>query len=134
MKIVTEEVPPVTKVRKSVPPNVAAATAKSLEKLAADRFESAAKFGEALANPAFTLTVTQAAGVAGASAGGPWNRLSIVTTAIATLLLGTTLWGWLRTEPAPGVALWTRLPAGPGTHRCPKRVLRASPGRIVDRV
>ncbi len=48
MKIVTEPVDPVTKIRKSVPPHVAAATAKSLEKLAADRFESAAKFAEAL--------------------------------------------------------------------------------------
>ena len=42
MKIVTEDVQSVTKLRKSVPPNVTAAVAKSLEKLAADRFESAA--------------------------------------------------------------------------------------------
>ena len=41
MKIVTEEVPPVTRVRKSAPPNVGAAVAKSLEKLPADRFTSA---------------------------------------------------------------------------------------------
>ncbi len=38
MKIVTEEAAPVTKLRKAVPPNVAAAVAKSLEKLPADRF------------------------------------------------------------------------------------------------
>jgi hypothetical protein len=53
MKIVTEEAPPVTRLRKSVPPNVAAAVAKSLEKLPADRFETAKAFGDALADPGF---------------------------------------------------------------------------------
>ena len=42
MKIVTEEATPVTKYRKSVPAHVAAATAKAVEKLPADRFGSAA--------------------------------------------------------------------------------------------
>ena len=41
MKIVTEEAAPVTKLRKAVPHNVVAAVAKSLEKLPADRFETA---------------------------------------------------------------------------------------------
>jgi serine/threonine-protein kinase len=48
MKIVTEEVPPVTKVRKAVPPHVAAATAKALERLPADRFQSAAELRDVL--------------------------------------------------------------------------------------
>ena len=42
MKIITEQPRPVTKRRKSVPTNVAAAVAKALEKLPADRFETAA--------------------------------------------------------------------------------------------
>src|SRR4051812_41214233 len=54
MKIIAEPIEPVTKYRKTVPPNVAAAVAKSLEKLAADRFESAKAFGAALSDPAFT--------------------------------------------------------------------------------
>ena len=54
MKIIDREPRPVTTLRKSVPPNVAAAVAKALEKLPADRFESAARFADALANPAFT--------------------------------------------------------------------------------
>ena len=54
MKIIAEPVEAVTKFRKSVPPNVAAAVAKSLEKLPADRFESARVFGEALGNLAYT--------------------------------------------------------------------------------
>ena len=52
-KIVTEDAVPVTKLRKSVPPNVAAAVAKALERLPADRFESAKAFAEALGNPGF---------------------------------------------------------------------------------
>ena len=103
MKIVTDDVRPVTELRKSVPPHVAAATAKSLEKLAADRFESAKAFAEALTNPAFTLPTTQAA-MAGAPASGPWNRVAIGFAALAALLAVVALWGWLRprqmAEPA----------------------------------
>ncbi len=98
MKIVTDDARPVTELRKSVPPHVAAATAKSLERLAADRFESAAKFAEALTNPAFTLPTTQAA-VAGAPASGSWNRLSIGFAVFAGWMTVTTLWGWLRPQP-----------------------------------
>src|SRR5512147_1996789 len=64
MKIVTEEAAPVEKHRRSVPPNVVAAVAKSLEKLPADRFESAKAFADALGNPAFTLADVSVAGVA----------------------------------------------------------------------
>jgi serine/threonine-protein kinase len=54
MKIVTEEAQPVTELRRSVPPNVAAAVATSLEKLHADRFESAKTFADALADVTFS--------------------------------------------------------------------------------
>jgi eukaryotic-like serine/threonine-protein kinase len=54
MKIITEPVDPVTRYRKSVPPNVAAALAVALEKLPADRFMSAKAFADALNNPSFT--------------------------------------------------------------------------------
>ena len=55
MKIIAEPVEPVTRYRKAVPPNVAAAVAKALEKLPADRFDGAKAFGDALSNPAFTV-------------------------------------------------------------------------------
>ncbi len=109
MKIVTDEARPITELRKSVPPHVAAATAKSLEKLAADRFESAAKFAEALMNPAFTLPTTQAATVAGAPASEPWTRLSVLGWSVAAVAIIVALWGWLRPQP-----------------EVPKRVLRYS--------
>jgi serine/threonine-protein kinase len=53
-KIVTEDANPVTQTRKSVPPNVAAAVAQSLEKLPADRFETAKAFLDALGDVTFT--------------------------------------------------------------------------------
>jgi serine/threonine-protein kinase len=64
MKIIAEPVQPVTALRKSVPPNVAAAIAKALEKMPADRFDSARHFAEALGNVGFTVT-TAAAGARG---------------------------------------------------------------------
>jgi len=56
MKIVTDIPRPVIELRKSVPPNVAAALEKALEKLPADRFDSAKAFAEALTNPVFATT------------------------------------------------------------------------------
>ncbi len=54
MKIITEEAAPVTTHRKSVPPHVAAAVGKALEKLPADRFASAREFAAALNDRSFT--------------------------------------------------------------------------------
>jgi serine/threonine-protein kinase len=54
MRILADTPRPVTDLRKSVPPNVAAAVAKALEKLPADRFDSAKAFAEALTSPLFT--------------------------------------------------------------------------------
>jgi serine/threonine-protein kinase len=62
MKIVTDPARPVTERRRAVPPNVAAAVAQALEKLPADRFDTARAFAEALNNPAFTSRSTTTAG------------------------------------------------------------------------
>ena len=96
LKIVTDDVRPVTELRKSVPPHVAASTAKALERLAADRFATAKEFAEALTNPAFTLPATQTTAVAGAPASGPWNRLSVGLASLAAFAIFVALWGWLR--------------------------------------
>jgi serine/threonine-protein kinase len=91
MKIVTDDARPVTELRKSVPPHVAAATAKALEKLAADRFESAAKFAEALTNPAFTIPATHPTRVPAAVS--PlrrmvplWQHIGLAAVALAAIL------------------------------------------------
>jgi serine/threonine-protein kinase len=99
MKIIAEDAQAVTKLRKSVPRNVAAAVAKSLEKLPADRFESAKAFAEALANPGFTVGRSTSAQAA-ADVPPRWNWLSLTLAAVAAILLVTTLWGWRdRTPP-----------------------------------
>ena len=95
-KILSDTPAPITRARELVPPNVDAAVQQALARSPADRFTNAAQFAEALTNPTFTLPTTQATAVAGAAAPGPWNRLAIGATALAAILLLTTLWGWLR--------------------------------------
>lgn len=95
MKVIADPARSVSELRKSVPPNVAAAVAKALEKLPADRFESAAQFAKALANPAFTGRFG-----ASASANPPgartWNRVTVGMTtlaaSLAALLLASVVW------------------------------------------
>jgi serine/threonine-protein kinase len=102
MKIVTEEAAPVTRMRKSVPPNVAAAVAQALEKLPADRFTTAAEFAAALQNPAFAATTR--GGAVAPSAVPPFRRATAATVLAATTILATALavWGWLqRADPTP---------------------------------
>ena len=88
MKIIVEPVRPAAELRRSIPPNVAAALAKALEKLPADRFDGAKAFAEALANPAFaTATPT-----APRAHGRPWWRdPRIAATAAAGIAVGAVL-------------------------------------------
>jgi len=102
MKIVTETPAPVTQMRKSVPPNVAAAVAKALEKLPADRFPNAAAFASALADPSYGAAT---AGAPAHRAAQPWRAWlrdprSWVALAAVGILAGVAL--------SPG-----RTPAGP---------------------
>jgi serine/threonine-protein kinase len=104
MKIIAEPVAAVTSLRKSVPANVAAALAKALEKLPADRFATAAEFGAALANSGFGGTVTTTAAASRPSV-PPYRRsrgmLALVATTAAAVALA--VWGWLRPTPVPPV-------------------------------
>jgi eukaryotic-like serine/threonine-protein kinase len=95
-KIVMDEARPVTELRKSVPVNVAAAVAKALEKLPADRFESAAKFSEALADPHFSAGTTAVAARVAA-------RPRHATTLGLSVALGamTVVAGWALSRPEP---------------------------------
>ncbi len=104
MKIVTEDVQPVTKLRKSVPPHVAAATAKSLEKLAADRFETAKEFTEALTNPVFALPTHGP--TVGVTASFAHRRMQFIWPTLAVVFAVMAVWGWMRsTSPGPPVRL-----------------------------
>ncbi|HEV2291016.1 MAG TPA: protein kinase, partial [Gemmatimonadales bacterium] len=116
MKIIAEPAPPVTAFRKSVPSNVAAAVAKSLEKLPADRFETAMAFGNALVDRQFTIPGTAAIG-----AFPPLGRRRaplLVVGAVAVLAAALAAWGWFRPTAWPAasrlrVALATH-PIAPG--------------------
>jgi eukaryotic-like serine/threonine-protein kinase len=96
MKIITEQPQPVRELRKSVPENVAAAIARALEKLPADRFESSAEFARALADPTF-----RARDAAEADSGRrhEWSWWKRVAAALALMtgglggLAGWALWG-----------------------------------------
>jgi len=86
--------------RPSVPPNVDAAVRKALEKLAADRFASAQDFVRALGDEHFRHGELAIAG-AGAAV-GPWKRLTMGVTALATVLAVALGWSLLRPEtPTP---------------------------------
>ncbi len=112
MKIVTEEAAPVTKVRKAVPNNVVAAVGQSLQKLPADRFESAKAFAEALSNPLFAAPGTlQSIGAVAATGAATANRPLYAALALSAVLLAVAMIGWLRPVPAPEtsrqrVVLW----------------------------
>ncbi len=94
MRIIAEPVAEVTALRKSVPPNVAAALMKALEKLPADRFDSTRAFADALANAVFTTSVTALHEARRARAPSPAAR---ACRAAAWVGLGTLLtWAALR--------------------------------------
>jgi serine/threonine protein kinase len=85
MKIIAEPAQAVTRLRKSVPANVASAIARALEKLPADRFESARAFGEALKNPAFTSAT--ASNAHRAPGGAAWKQRAAVPLVVTSLVL-----------------------------------------------
>jgi len=91
MKIVTETPAPVTQMRKSVPPNVAMAVGKALEKLPADRFDSAKAFAEALANRAFAAAASPGTAVALGSGRPWWRDPRIAATAVAGIAVGAVI-------------------------------------------
>ncbi|HEX9691950.1 MAG TPA: protein kinase [Gemmatimonadales bacterium] len=110
MKIVTEEAAPVTSVRRSVPPHVAAAIRTSLAKLPADRFASAADFRAALADLSYGMGLVTGGGV-NASRRTPREHLGWGLAAALALALVWSLAG--DGEPAPAPA--TRFAFSMGT-------------------
>src|SRR5688500_6163660 len=93
MKIITEPAAPVTQLRRSVPPNVSSAVAKGLEKLPADRFESAKAFSDARGNPAFTHGISAVHPVVVTQWSSPARTGA---AAIVTALVAMAAWEWIR--------------------------------------
>jgi len=109
VRILTENPRSVSETRSAVPPHVAAVLAKALEKLPADRFESAKAFGEALEDPGFNYTARTpgrgtTAAVPGQSARKPTSRAPLLALgAVAVLALALVAWTLLRPEPVQPV-------------------------------
>ena len=109
-KIVMGDADPVTKHRKSVPPNVDAAIRKALEKVPADRFAGAADLAKALGDPGFRHGDRVSLGTRVIPS--MWNPLSVALAAV--FILGTGM-GWLllQTEsPGQVSRLEISLPSG----------------------
>ncbi|UCF41568.1 MAG: PD40 domain-containing protein, partial [Gemmatimonadota bacterium] len=85
-KIVTEAPPALSLARPSVPPHVEAAIHRAVEKLAADRFQTAGQFAEALERPGAVSTV-------GARRAAPARRGWLPWAAAGVALLGGVLLG-----------------------------------------
>jgi serine/threonine-protein kinase len=101
VKILTDDVRPITDLRKSVPRHVAAAVMKALEKLPADRWGSAAVFAEALSRP--EMTAAPMAGTGGPAATGPHGLFGnvpfLAAVSVAVLTGAVALWSLTRPEP-----------------------------------
>jgi serine/threonine-protein kinase len=110
-KVITEKAPPVTAGRPTTPPHVAASIDKSLQKLPADRFHTAAEFSEALARPGMVTAPRAAVPDAAwkrATGWMPWAAAVLVLA--AGLLIGRATAG---PEPADGQVVRFTIPIGP---------------------
>jgi Tol biopolymer transport system component len=105
-KILTGEIEPLSRHRRSVPPNVEAAVRKALEKVPADRFPSARQFGQALADPAFRY--------GGGTANAPGRRIGtmVASVALGALLGGAAMWSLRGSAPAEPVLFLEAPPEG----------------------
>jgi serine/threonine-protein kinase len=103
MRILTEQPRPISDLRPTVPIHVANALARAVEKLPADRFESAKEFRQALEDPSFRFsrtTVAAAVPVASSSRARRWDARSTVLAGTAALFAAIAGWFALR-PPAP---------------------------------
>jgi eukaryotic-like serine/threonine-protein kinase len=81
-KLMTEEVRPLTVLRRTVPPHVDTAVRRALQKLPADRFASASQFADALTSPGAVTSPQGATASAAATAATSVDRRSRVLQAV----------------------------------------------------
>jgi eukaryotic-like serine/threonine-protein kinase len=98
MRILTENPRTLSEIRPTVPLHVAGAVAKAVEKLPADRFQTAKQFRDALEDPAFRFSHTTGAtpAVVGVGTGSlrsrGWDRRSTILAGTSVVLAASTLW------------------------------------------
>jgi serine/threonine-protein kinase len=108
VQILTTDARPISSVRRSTPPHVEGALAQALEKLPADRFESAAALKRALADESFRYAPAAASQpaiqapplpVGGAAPRRPWLRDYRSVAALAAVVIAGV--GWAVASRAP---------------------------------
>jgi hypothetical protein len=102
MKIIAEPVEAVTKFRKSVPSNVAAAVTTALEKLPADRFASAAEFAVALTSLNYSRSMAGLGAVA-SPAIQRWRRAALGVSAALVACAALAVWALGRSGDSAAV-------------------------------
>ena len=137
VQILTVDAPSITVMRRTVSPNVGAALAKSLEKLPADRFTSAAEFAVALADPSFTYEARARTTVATPTpeplapvpqATGIDRRVFSAVILVAATMTALAAWGWLKPAPQLPVTL-TSISLDNRSFRGPGEILVSPDGR-----
>jgi serine/threonine-protein kinase len=108
MRILTEQPRAISDLRPTVPLHVAGAVSKAVEKLPADRFETARQFRDALEDPSFRFTHTAAPPVVAPTLAAPapragWDTRSKVLAGAVALLAASTGWLALRGRERPAV-------------------------------
>ena len=116
-RVLTESPRPLRPQRKSIPPHVEAAVLTALEKLPADRFDSARAFAEALGDPAYAGSPGSGTrAIASVGGAGPWTRArrwavlgaaALLVAAMAGLAAGWAVWHPRSAEFPPTVLRYT---------------------------
>ena len=97
-RVMTEEPRSLTQQRRTIPPALEATVLAALNKLPADRFASAARFAEALANPGATLLTTGTASASpttGTSASS-WRTATLALSAVTVIAAAAAIWALSR--------------------------------------
>ncbi|MEO7521577.1 MAG: protein kinase [Gemmatimonas sp.] len=98
-RVMSEEPRGLSAQRKAIPANVDDAVMRALEKLPADRFNTAAEFASMLAARSTMSVRATSATISARST----RRATAIASAVAVLALGAAAWGWLRPQPTRDV-------------------------------
>jgi serine/threonine-protein kinase len=111
-RVMTEEPRSLTMQRKTVPPHVEAAVVTALSKLPADRFATAAQFGEALAHPGLaTVPITAVRPAARPSRRA--RALALAPWLLTLVAFAAAVWAWTGRSRVRGTS-WRYVQVGDG--------------------
>ncbi|MEP7327128.1 MAG: protein kinase, partial [Gemmatimonadota bacterium] len=138
-KVLTEMPHGLATQRHTIAPNIEAAVLTALEKLPADRFDSAKAFAEALGEPRFSGAGKHRATLATVAGPATSRRRILALLMLSTGLLAVAVIGWLRATPVAGtsrqrVTLWQHSFAqflAPGVERLATQAAIAPDGSSI---